>query len=201
MDNDFLGIHLSMIGCGLVAEAFPGGHAGRRRAEGGIEAHGLGVDHCAEAGRTHETLWDLKIRALRVNEVVRLMTACRSPRLCAWIQCGHSRLAGLVQAVVASTILVAGCSIPVKSGTTTHHLIIGFGVVSTNDTPDAAVVTNMTAIGFALTDRPGLKFALGYASSAVIEIPDNAEDVRIEVSQRAFGPINVVVPRAALRKD
>ncbi|MCO5170713.1 MAG: hypothetical protein M9894_30655 [Planctomycetes bacterium] len=100
----------------------------------------------------------------------------------------------------AAGLLLSGCAIPLHAGPTTHHLIIGLGVVSTNETPHAAVVTNMTAFGISASDRPGFKFAVGYASSAVVAVPDEAEDVRVEVIQRPFGPLRVTAPRAVLSR-
>jgi len=50
-----------------------------------------------------------------------------------------------------------------------------------------------------ITDRPGLKFALGYAASQVVSVADGAEDVRVEVRRRPGGLITVEVPKAQLK--
>ena len=100
-------------------------------------------------------------------------------------------------AVVA---LLCGCSLclPGKNGTT-HHVIIGVGVVSVNESVShAVVITDTNALGVTLTDRPGLKLGVGYTSSFVMTVPDNAQDVRAEVSRSMFGPLLIAVPRAVL---
>lgn len=104
----------------------------------------------------------------------------------------------------ATTTLVAlltvGCAIPVRceSGTT-YHLIVGIGVVAVSD-PDqsAAVVTQAQSIGVAISDRPGLKLGVGYASSMVTTVAEGAEDVRIEAADYPGGPLTVTVDKAEL---
>jgi hypothetical protein len=75
---------------------------------------------------------------------------------------------------------------------TRHHLIIGVGVVRVSD-PQAefAVASSVRALGVSVTDRPGMRFAAGYSSSDVVLVPEDAEDVRIEVTRSPFGPLRV----------
>jgi hypothetical protein len=95
-----------------------------------------------------------------------------------------------------------GCvSIPGKNGTR-HHLIIGVGIVSVNESPAQAVVaTDSHALGISISEQAGLKFALGYSSSTVVSVADGADDVRVEVSKVPGGPLIVDVPAAKLRSN
>jgi hypothetical protein len=96
--------------------------------------------------------------------------------------------------VCAIALGSSGCSgIPIRSGETTHYVIVGIGVVSI---PSAAEqtdvrVSRMHVLGLSLVDQPGLRFALGYASGTAVAVPADAEDVRVEVSQRPFGELRV----------
>jgi hypothetical protein len=96
--------------------------------------------------------------------------------------------------------LCGGCAFPVRSSSgTTYHLIVGVGVVAVSD-PDqsAAVVTQAQSVGVAITDRPGLKLGIGYASSTVTTVAEGAEDVRIEAAEYPGGPLTVTVDKAEL---
>jgi hypothetical protein len=102
------------------------------------------------------------------------------------------------------TISQTGCSgIPVHSRDgTTHHLIIGIGVVSVNNSkPSAAVVTASKAVGVAMSDAPVFNLGIGYSSNLTTAIPDDAEDVRVEASRLPFGPVIVDVQKAKLRNE
>jgi hypothetical protein len=102
------------------------------------------------------------------------------------------------------TISQTGCSgIPVRSRDgTTHHLIIGIGVVSVNNSrPSAATVTATHAVGVSMSDAPALNLQIGYSSSLTTAIPDDAEDVRVETSRLPFGPVIVDVQKAKLRNE
>jgi hypothetical protein len=93
-----------------------------------------------------------------------------------------------------AALWTSGCSgIPIRSGDTVHYLIVGIGVVSMPDPQQATDVrvSRMQALGLSVTDQPGLRFGLGYASGTAVAVPANAQDVRIEVSQRPFGPLRV----------
>ena len=85
---------------------------------------------------------------------------------------------------------------------TRHHIVIGFGMVSTNEAPHHAVVaTDVTALGITLSDRPGLKFGIGYTASTVVTVAPGASDVRAEVSKPFLGPLTVNIPSAAMEKE
>jgi hypothetical protein len=103
--------------------------------------------------------------------------------------------------LAATAALATGCTsaqtpgivVPIPAGGgTTYHLIIGLGVVKVNDTKQsAAVVTDSHSLGLVVSDRPGLKLGVGYASSSVVSVPPNATDVRIDVSRQPWGPLRV----------
>lgn len=94
----------------------------------------------------------------------------------------------------------AGVVMPIPAGGgTTYHLILGFGVVRVNDAkPSAAVVTDTQSFGLVVSDRPGVKFGVGYASSSVVSVPADAKDVRIGVSRLPWGPLRVEAAAADL---
>ena len=71
-------------------------------------------------------------------------------------------------------------------------MIVGFGVVSVPREPatNAIHVSKVQAVGLTVTDQPGLRVALGYASSMVSAIPPDV-DVRLEVSDRPLGPVTI----------
>jgi hypothetical protein len=99
-------------------------------------------------------------------------------------------------------IFFSGCiSIPGKNGTK-HYLIVGLGIVSVNDSQIPAVIaTDAHTLGISISDQPGLKLAVGYSSSTVVSIPDEADDVRVEVSKIPGSPIVIDVPSARLMKN
>lgn len=90
-----------------------------------------------------------------------------------------------------------GCSWTDRSGTR-HVLIVGVGVVSVNNSkPSAATVTRANALGIA-ADQGGV--AAGYSSRFTTSVPEGAEDVRIEASQRPFAPIHIEVQKTKLNE-
>jgi hypothetical protein len=99
----------------------------------------------------------------------------------------------------AAVAFLTGCIyLPSKSGTG-RVLVVGIGLVSINDrTNQAMVATSTQVLGLEVSNRPGLKFAAGYASGVVTTVSDGAEDVRAEVSHYPFGPVNVTVQKADL---
>lgn len=103
-------------------------------------------------------------------------------------------------ACIAAMVLgiTGGCiRIPTKHGA--YHLIIGVGVVAVSELDDEAVVaTNANSLGVAISNRPGMKVGLGYASSSVVSVADGAVDVRVEVSRRPFGRLTVDTQKAEL---
>jgi hypothetical protein len=105
-------------------------------------------------------------------------------------------------AIPLYTILLASCTISVPGeGSTTHHLIIGIGVVSIDEPKEKALLTtDVQALGISVSDRPGLKLGIGYSSATVVSVAENAEDVRVEVSKKAGGSLIVDTQSAILRK-
>lgn len=85
-------------------------------------------------------------------------------------------------------LTLSGCVLP--SGKQ-HRLIIGFGVVSISDTnQNIAQVTRTKAIGFTVSDQPGLKFGAGYSSSVFVAVKTNA-NLLIEVDEQPGQPLKV----------
>ncbi|GAB6142150.1 hypothetical protein JCM14076_28790 [Methylosoma difficile] len=96
------------------------------------------------------------------------------------------------------SLIVAGCSWTDNSGTY-HQLIIGLGIVSVNQAnPTAATVTSTKSLGLS-ADKNGL--VAGYLSSFITSVPSNAEDVRIEASQKPFAPIKIEIQKALLNQS
>lgn len=96
-------------------------------------------------------------------------------------------------------VLLTGCLyFPSKNGTG-RVLVVGIGLVTVNDrTNQALVATSTQVLGMEVSNRPGLKFGVGYASSVVTTVSDEAEDVRAEISHWPFGPVNITVQKADL---
>lgn len=118
---------------------------------------------------------------------------------------GGSRVLRSAAATIVATcvtISTGGCiPIPGKGGVT-HHIVIGFGVVSVREgEKDAVVATHVNALGVAISDRPGMKLGVGYTESTVVSVNQGAEDVRIEVSRVPGGPLVVECPRARLSEN
>ena len=89
--------------------------------------------------------------------------------------------------------LTACSGIPIDDGTTRHYVIVGFGVVSVPTEPAASAVhvSKIQAFGLTVADQPGLRLAIGYASGVVTAIPPDVADMRLEVSDRPFGPVTI----------
>lgn len=85
--------------------------------------------------------------------------------------------------------IMSGCVAIPGQGGTKHYLIVGVGIVSVNESEDAVTATQTQALGISLSDRPGLKLGIGYASSTAVTVAPGTEDVRVEVSQRPGGPL------------
>lgn len=101
-----------------------------------------------------------------------------------------------ISTVLVLSLCVTSCSIPMqgKNGSV-HHLIVGFGVVTTaKDDENAGVLAIKTqAIGLQLSDQPGIKFALGYSDCSVVLVPETTKNIVVEVSQPVLGPLTVEV--------
>ena len=96
--------------------------------------------------------------------------------------------------VTLTPLLLAGCivSVPGKESAE-HHLVLGFGIVSVNEAPhEAAIATEVRALGISISDRPGLKMGIGYSSSSVVTVAEGAEDVRIAASRTPGCPFQVL---------
>ena len=117
----------------------------------------------------------------------------------------HFRGRRLIQclAPLILLIIIPACVVSVNGeNNTRHHIVIGFGMVSTNEAPHNAVVaTDVTALGITLSDRPGLKFGIGYTASTVVTVAPGATDVRVEVSKPFGGPLTVNAPIAAMEEE
>jgi hypothetical protein len=99
------------------------------------------------------------------------------------------------------TVLTGCVAIPGKNGTT-HHLIIGIGLVSVNDScAQAVVATDAHALGISISNQPGLKFAAGYSSNTVVSVAEGADDVRVEISKLPGRPLMIDVPAARLKSS
>lgn len=84
---------------------------------------------------------------------------------------------------------MSGC-IPIRSGGTTHYLVVGLGVVSVNNTnQSAAQVTKTTVLGGYASENGG---GIGYSSHNRIMVNTNA-DMDIEVMSMPFKSIKVNV--------
>ena len=85
---------------------------------------------------------------------------------------------GVRLCVIALLLGLAGCKIQ-RAGVS-HHVIIGFGVVSVNRTNTAAQVTRTKALGLHCSDAPGAKFSAGYLAQTTTAIQTNS-NVIVEV--------------------
>lgn len=95
-----------------------------------------------------------------------------------------------------------GACIPIRgTGGAKYHLIIGFGIIGINEADNAVTATQTQSLGVSISDRPGLKLGLGYASSTVVTVAPGASDVRVEVSRKPGGPLVVDTPSAKFRQS
>lgn len=106
-------------------------------------------------------------------------------------------------------VVITGCSsnrrslaLAVNGERSLHFVVIGFGVVSVPKTEAnvAVTATKVQGLGVTVTDAPGLKVGLGYSSATTVSVPDEAEDVRVEVYQEFGGPVVVDATSARLGK-
>ena len=99
---------------------------------------------------------------------------------------------------------VAGCApLQIEGDDTWHFVVIGAGIVSIpkQDAPVAVDATKIEAIGLTIADRPGSRVSLGYMSNTSVRVPDNAEDVLLEVSDETGGPMTLRVGSARLAEN
>ena len=87
-------------------------------------------------------------------------------------------------------LLVSGC-VPIRKGGTTHYVVVGFGVVSVNNTNrDVAQVIRANALGVMVSNRGMMA---GYSATTSVSTKTN-ENVLIEVKQAPLKPLTVCVP-------
>jgi len=103
-------------------------------------------------------------------------------------------------ALLATAGSAGGCALPIAGAKgTTHYVVVGFGVVSVKEVEKPAVVaTDAHVLGLVVSDRPGLKFAVGYASGMVVTVPEGASDVRVQAARRPFGLVTIEVDSALI---
>ena len=95
-------------------------------------------------------------------------------------------------------------AVPLQQGQdSVHYLVVGVGIltVAKPETSTGVLAARLQALGFSVSDQPGLKLAIGYTSSMTVAVPDGAEDVRVEISQRPGGPLIIDTQRAVLADD
>lgn len=101
-----------------------------------------------------------------------------------------------IRFIGAAILLLAssGC-IPVHSNGTTHYVVVGFGIVSVPQTNQAAAqVVKMQSIGLSISDVPGTRFSVGYASGTTVAVPANT-NIIVEVAQKPFAPIKITATK------
>jgi hypothetical protein len=94
-------------------------------------------------------------------------------------------------------------AIPVNGkNETIHYVIIGFGIVTVPAPEKTAAVSVLKSqtLGAVISDQPGLKVGIGYSSGTVVLVPNGAEDVRVEVSQKFGGPLIIDTLAAKLKE-
>jgi hypothetical protein len=95
-------------------------------------------------------------------------------------------------------------AVPLQQGQdSVHYLVVGVGIltVAKPETSTGVHAARLQALGVSVSDQPGLKLAIGYTSSMTVAVPDGAEDVRVEISQRPGGPLIIDTQRAVLADD
>lgn len=96
---------------------------------------------------------------------------------------------------IAGALFLTGC-VNFNRGGTTHHVILGFGIVSANSTNQAAAnVVKTQVIGLGFNDSgAGAHFDLGYGTTTVVSIVTN-QNIVIEVSDVPGKPLTVDIPK------
>ena len=106
----------------------------------------------------------------------------------------------IVSILAFMTAALSGCSgVRLEGEDSIHYLVICVGIVSIpkNKADVEATVIRSHSLGITATNAPGNSFNLGYASSAVILIPDEATNLTIEVEDSPTGTIRVTVPESS----
>ncbi|MHB8067597.1 MAG: hypothetical protein ACYDIC_06815 [Desulfobaccales bacterium] len=110
----------------------------------------------------------------------------------------------LLASMAILATLTCGCIARLDPGDTqkARYLIIGLGIVWVNDSkPEAATVSGVKSLGVTVSDRPGMKLAVGYTDSYAVTVPDGKADVVIDFSQNLSGDAKVEVTHAAGQKE
>src|SRR5436190_11692824 len=86
-----------------------------------------------------------------------------------------------VTLVIFFSLIFNGCSrltccmsFPVQGGQESiHYVVIGFGIVSIPKPEQkiALLATKVQSLGVNISDQPGLKLGVGYASSTIVAVP------------------------------
>jgi hypothetical protein len=110
------------------------------------------------------------------------------------VSSGHipsPRMSGRNVVLIIIIFIVAGCSsspccISTKFETDNfiNYIVIGFGIVSVPKPAmkSGAYAAKTKSLGIMLSDQPGLKSSIGYATSSVIVVPENTNNTIIEAS-------------------
>jgi len=102
----------------------------------------------------------------------------------------YARLTELGAAVLLLAGLPGCFTVRGKDGTA-HHVVLGFGVISTKESPDGLMtVTKSSVLGVHATNSPGMQLGIGLSKSLVTTVKAGAEDVRAEVVELPGGPIS-----------
>lgn len=95
-------------------------------------------------------------------------------------------------ASAACALLLTGC-VSYRSHGTRHYVILGFGIVSVNDTnKNMANVVRGRALGFSACGGPGANATVGFASFTSVAIKTNAP-LLIEIKASPLGAVKVNV--------
>lgn len=92
-------------------------------------------------------------------------------------------------------------SLPIQGDQSSiHYMVIGFGIISVPkpEQKTAVLATKMQSLGVSVSNQPGMKIGIGYTSGSLVAVPNGAEDVRVEVSQKLGGPLIVETQKAQL---
>ncbi len=89
-------------------------------------------------------------------------------------------------------ILLQSCAIPIPgSPETRHFLIIGVGVTAHKTAKDeAATVISSRSLGLTISDMPGVKASLGFASTKMVSVNQNA-NLLIQVKHKLSNDIEI----------
>jgi hypothetical protein len=88
---------------------------------------------------------------------------------------------------------LVGCALPFHAQDgTVHHVILGFGVVSTPKPGlEAVEVVRSHALGLYIADRPAPRVSLGYSTSLVTSVEPSGVETVVDVEAAPFGQTRV----------